>query len=519
MSAVDGPVALADQPGEGLVLPSAPTDDEKMSYAWRSLPYLASAITVSALCIIIAQAWLEARYLIALPFAFYTLSYLIYQALSIPVNFGGRSFDRAAHELRVMTWKPRSYPDVDVFLPVCGEPLAVLRNTWEGVAAMRETYQGKLRPYVLDDGWSDEARSLARAFRFSYIRRPERSHKKAGNLRYAFARTGGEHIVIFDADFRTRPDFLAETLPYLDDPTIGIVQTPQFFRALPSQTWVEQAASATLEVFYRSVQQARDRFGSALCVGSNAVYRRKALEPSGGCFLIPYAEDSHTGLDARKHGYELKYLPIPLATGMCPDNVDAFMRQQYRWCNGATSLVWHGHIWRVPMPWKSRLPYIAGWMWNFTAALRTLMLPLVPVVLLAFLPGEIQLRNALLLIPAVITGTVLYPLWHNARWPLGSWPLAIAVGWAQALGLWDFARGTVMSWEPTRGPQDAPRRFRVCVAGWNGTLAVIWLALAAWRITETGASRFAIIVFFAVVNFVITARVIFPGTRRTEGLR
>ena len=95
MSAVDGPVALADQPGEGLVLPSAPTDDEKMSYAWRSLPYLASAITVSALCIIIAQAWLEARYLIALPFAFYTLSYLIYQALSIPVNFGGR-FSRSA---------------------------------------------------------------------------------------------------------------------------------------------------------------------------------------------------------------------------------------------------------------------------------------------------------------------------------------------------------------------------------------------------------------------------------------
>lgn len=519
MSGVNGPVALAGQPGEGIVLPTAPTDEEKVSYAWRSLPYLAVAITVSALCVITAQAWMEVRYLVALPFALYTLAYLVYQVLSIPVNFGGRSFDLAAHELRVMTWRPGYYPDVDVFLPVCGESAAVLRNTWEGVAEIREAYWGKLRPYVLDDGWSDEARSLAQEFRFGYIRRPERIHKKAGNLRHAFARTGGEHIVIFDADFRPRPDFLAETLPYLDDPTIGIVQTPQYFRVSPGQTWVEKAAAATLEVFYRSVQQARDRFGSALCVGSNAVYRRRALQPSEGCFLIPYAEDSHTGLDARKHGYDLKYLPVPLATGVCPDNVDAFMRQQYRWCNGATSLLWHGHMWRVAMPWKSRLPYVSGWLWNFTTALRTLVLPLVPVTLLAFLPEEIQLRNAILLIPTVITGAVLYPLWHNTRWPLGAWPLAIAVGWAQILGLWDFARGKVMSWEPTRGPRDAPRRFRKCVAGWNGTLALLWLALAVWRIAETGSPRFVVITSFAVVNLVITGRVIFPGTRRTEGIR
>ena len=48
-----------------------------------------------------------------------------------------------------------------------------------------------------------------------------------------------EHIVIFDADFRPRPDFLAETLPYMDDLSIGIVQTPQYFRVEQSQTWVE----------------------------------------------------------------------------------------------------------------------------------------------------------------------------------------------------------------------------------------------------------------------------------------
>jgi cellulose synthase (UDP-forming) len=274
---------------------------------------------------------------------------------------------------------------------------------------------------------------------------------------------------------------------------------------------VERAAGATLEVFYRAVQVSRDRFGSALCVGSNAVYRRAALRPEGGFTLIPYAEDSHTGLDVRSHGYRLRYLPVPLAAGVCPATIDLFMRQQYRWCCGATSLIWTRHMWQVPMPVRARLPYLAGWLWNLTTALRTLILPLIPITLLTLFPAEIALRNTLLLIPAVITGTILYPLWHNARWPLGTWPLAIAVGWAQALALWDYARGKVMSWQPSRGPGDATSRGRKAVLAWNGPLALAWLGLAFWRMWQTGSARFALVAFFGIVNLVVIGRIIFPG--------
>lgn len=494
-----------------LVLPATPNGIEKNSYAWRSLPYLTTALTVSSLCIVTAQLWLEAKYVIALPFAGCTLLYFAYQVVSLPVNFGGHSFDLKAHDLLVAYWSPRRFPSVDIYLPICGEPIEVLCNTWEGVLELLHAYPGEAQAYVLDDGGSDEAGNQASRFGFTYIRRPVHVHKKSGNLNYAFCRTSGEHVVIFDADFRPRPDFLAETLPYMDDPAVGIVQTPQFFRSHPDQTWVERAAGATLEIFYRAVQVSRNRFGSALCVGSNAVYRRRALEPNGGFTVIPYAEDSHTGLDMRYHGYQLVYVPIVLAAGVCPSTIDAFMRQQYRWCCGATSLIWTAHMWRVPMPWRSRLPYIAGWLWNLTTAMRTLVIPLIPVVVLAFLPGEVLLRNAILLLPAVVVGTVLYPLWHNVRWTAGIWPLAIAVGWAQALALWDYARGKVMSWEPSRGPKDATRRFRSAVTTWNGSLAVAWLGLSAWRIAETGSMRFAAVATFGLVNAATIARIIFPG--------
>jgi len=494
-------------------LPHAPDDDEKYSYAWRSLPYLTIALVMSCFCVILAQAWLEVRNPLFLPLGVYTLTFTAYQAISLPVNFTGRGFDLDAHRARVAAWRPRGYPSVDIFLPICGEPLDVLCNTWAGVAEVIASYPGQASAFVLDDGPGDEdLPGTVTGFGFIYVRRPNVGyHKKSGNLGYAYRRTRGDHIVIFDADFRPRRDFLAETLPYLDDETVGLVQVPQYFRVSKRQSWVEQAAGATLEVFYRAVQVSRDRFGSALCVGSNAVYRRAGLVAAGGFTEIPYAEDSHTGLDMRYAGYRLVYLPLVLAAGVCPSQVDTFMRQQYRWCCGATSLIWTHHLWRVPMPWRARLPYIAGWLWNLTTALRTLFLPLVPVGLLALMPQEIQLRNAVLLIPAVITGTILYPLWHNTRWTIHIWPLAVAVGWAQALAIWDFARGKVMSWDPSRGPKDATRRFRKAVCVWNGTLALLWLLLALWRIDQTHSVRFAVVTLFGIVNLATIVRVVLPG--------
>lgn len=97
----------------------------------------------------------------------------------------------------------------------------------------------------------------------SDIRRENRPElRKAGNLRWAFARTSGEMMVIFDADFCPRPEFLRETTPYFTDPRIAIVQTPQFFRHREEQTWVEKGAGATQELFYRLVQARRNNCNS-----------------------------------------------------------------------------------------------------------------------------------------------------------------------------------------------------------------------------------------------------------------
>jgi cellulose synthase (UDP-forming) len=318
-------------------------------------------------------------------------------------------------------------------------------------------------------------------------------------------------VVILDADFAPRPDFLTETLPYLDDPTVAIVQTPQFFREDARQTWVENAAGAVQEVFYRSIQVARNRFDAAICVGTSAVYRRLALEPHGGPTLIPYAEDVHTGLDVRRAGWSLVYLPVVLSTGICPDNLDAFVRQQYRWCSGNVGIVFSQRFWSVPMSIPARLSYISGFCYYAYTGLLTFVGPLIPIVMLAFLPRQLELRNFIILVPAMVTGFLLYPLWHRGKYGPATWSLGVARGWAHAFAIWDGARGRAMGWHPTRTPGSSLPRFRLGVTWWSGSAALLWFVLAVWRTVTQDSSRFAVLVLFGIVNLLVVGRVIIAG--------
>jgi cellulose synthase (UDP-forming) len=508
--------AVAESPHRGpcSALAPPPDDNEKVSYVDRNLLYLTITLVLSASCLIYSQLRFELHSPATWPFIAFTATYILYQAISLPVNFTGHGFDLAAHQARVQAWRPAEYPSVDIFLPVCGEPIDMLRNTWSAVFELIAAYPGAAQAYVLDDGPCDEAPSLSESFGFCYIRRPNlREYKKSGNLRYAFARTKGEFLVIFDADFAPRSDFLAETLPYLDDPAIAIVQTPQFFRESAAQTWIENSAGAIQEVFYRSIQVARDRFDAAICVGTSAVYRRAALEPQGGPTLIPYAEDVHTGLDVRRVGWSMVYLPILLSTGICPNNLDAFVRQQYRWCTGNAGIVFSRRLWTIPMSIPARLTYISGFFYYAYTGLLTFFGPILPIVMLAFLPGQVRLRNFVVLGPAMVSGLVLYPLWHRSTYGPSVWPLGIARGWAHVFSIWDSATGKTMSWHPSRTPGSALRRFRIWVTAWSGGTALLWAVLAIWRTVAMGSPQFAILVFFGLLNLAVVGRVILPGGR------
>ena len=499
--------------GQPTVLPVPPSGKEKYSYVRRHswILTLSTVLTFPPLVFSQVRLFMDSPwFLLYAPFmALGTLTFLV----SLLADGIGRGFDLAEHRKIVASWLPLWYPSVDVFLPTYGEPIELLRNSWTYVAALRSAYNGKLTPYALDDAASPEVKRLAREFGFAYATRPNRGwYKKSGNLRYGFEISNGEFILLLDADFAPRVDLLDETLPYFAlFPEIGIVQTPQYFHVVDQQTWVERGAGAIQELFYRSIQTTRARKEGAICVGSCAVYRRAALEQNAGMSLAEHSEDLHTGFDLYRLGWRLRYLPIALSTGNCPDNIMAFMNQQYRWCSGTMSLLRDGKFWRTRLPMYSRLCYLAGLAGYAYTAVFTFIAPGLAIGMLAFAPGFLLLKNMMYVAPVLFYAGVIYPMWHRSPYRLEAWSVRVLSGWAHVFALWDMLRGRLRGWQPsgTGGRrQDGRRRLWTGLIGWSLASSALWVTLALWRMMTMDAYNVFLTFVLGVFQLVVVGRIL-----------
>jgi cellulose synthase (UDP-forming) len=515
--------AASRSPGNLGLLPQPPDDREKYSYIERHLWVLTCCSFVSFGCLTLAQLRLvhSARWMsVYLPFLLFTI---LYYLASLSVNAFSRDFDLRAHRRLRWSWRPAVYPTVDIFLPVCGEPLEVLHNTWTHVAKMARHYQGEVTPYVLDDVGSGAVAAMAANFGFAYGTRPNRGwFKKAGNLHYGFTLSSGEYVLILDADFAPRHDLLEELLPYMEsDPKVGIVQSPQYFRVLDQQNWIERGAGAVQELFYRSVQVSRQRSDGAICVGTCAVYRRAALRQNGGPTLIEHSEDVHTGFDLRRLGWDLRYVPIALSTGICPDTASAYQIQQYRWCSGSMSLLTSKKFWKAKLRLRSRLCYLSGFFYYLHTALFTFVAPLIPITLLLVRPQTLRLENMPLLVPSLVYTALIFPMWHKCPYRLEAWAARMTYGWAHAFAILDSLRRRRMAWQPTgssaRRNVDKTRRFWVGVAVWGGGSALVWVGAAMWRMATMYPPDFALVLSSGLFYAVIVGRILVQPPKEQVG--
>jgi cellulose synthase (UDP-forming) len=357
------------------------------------------------------------------------IAYIVfYNILSKIIQLYYKKFDLGYHHSLKLAWaKKEQFPTVDIFLPVCGEPIDVLLNTWDGVLKLTKQYPGATTVYVLDDKAHETVKSQANRFGFTYFARPNLGHmKKAGNLKYAFDRTSGEMVVILDADFRPEANFLEELLPYFSKlntrdkgEKVGIVQSPQSFiltKKLAKENPMAYGAANIQEYFYRFIQPARQTFGDgAICVGSNAIYRRSALIEINGTAQMEHSEDVWTGFRLIAKGWKLLYVPLCVAFGDCPDNAHSFYKQQSRWCSGSMSLMMSKEFWVAKVPWFTKLCFISG----FTFYISTIMYLLLPLIsLINIFYGTFGIEPWLYSIVAISTlnavvqlHTHIYPKW------------------------------------------------------------------------------------------------------------
>ncbi len=225
-------------------------------------------------------------------------------------------------------------PTVDILIPTYNEPAFILQRTMIGCQAIDYPYK---TVYLLDDTHRPEIQELAAELGCNYRTRPDNRHAKAGNLNYAFPRTTGELLVVFDADFVPTRNFLTRTVGFFQDSQVALVQTPQTFYnpdPIARNLGLEDVLTPEEEVFYRQIQPIRDGAGSVICSGTSFVIRRSALEATGGFVTDSLSEDYFTGIRISAQGYRMVYLDEKLSAGLAAENMASHALQRLRWAQG-----------------------------------------------------------------------------------------------------------------------------------------------------------------------------------------
>ena len=471
-----------------MYLPTPPNVSQKYLYVKQNKFVLYVLGIFSAVALVVGAFLFSFSFAAYLPFAVFILMYL---GFSYWVGVAGGAFNFCRH-LEIISTKAHE-PTVDVFLPCCGEDIQILKNTYEHVALL-EYPKDKIKVYVLDDKGSEQVEQLSSSFGFNYISRPDKGVlKKAGNIRYSFERTTGEYILILDADFAPRPDMFREMLPYFkDDPKVAIVQSPQFFEIVKDAIWIQNGAAYVQELFYRLIQVNRSKWNASICVGTCAVYSRKALEPHGGTAAIAYSEDLHTGFQAVLDGYKIEYIPINLSKGVCPDNLQAFVNQQYRWCTGSLSLLLSKKFWNVRLGAGARICYLSGMLYYVSTAIGVILVPVPSILMTWFFPAGVFWYNTLFAIPSFTYGVCIQAMWSKNEWGFYTLKSRQVSYWTHVVAIYDKLKNQTAEWVATgdlsakTSKSKTITRVKTLMIFWPSFTCLVYLAGLVFHYKEYG---------------------------------
>ena len=258
--------------------------------------------------------------------------------------FMSRTVDRK-HDATLHANSPLHSSPTDVFVASYNESRDILERTLVGALALNHP---DLRVWLLDDGARPWARELAESLGCMYISRHKGKHAKAGNINNAMqaatrpsddpAGRAPHFLLLLDADFVPHRTLLARVLGLFDDPTVGIVQTPQhFFNPDPVQSnllctavWPDEQ-----RFFFNCLLPSKDAWGAAFCCGTSAVFRVQAFLTAGGMATETVTEDMLTTFKFEEFGYRTIFLNERLSLGLAPESLVDFIGQRARWCLGA----------------------------------------------------------------------------------------------------------------------------------------------------------------------------------------
>ncbi len=254
-------------------------------------------------------------------------------------------------------------PVVTVQLPMFNE-MYVVERLLEATANI-DYPRDKLEIQVLDDS-TDETQEICkrkvaelveRGLDAKYIHREDRQGFKAGALEHGLQLARGEFVLVFDADFVPRPDILKETIHFFTDDEVGMVQV-RWEHLNRDYSALTKVQSVMLDGHFIIEHTARHRSGRFFNFnGTAGIWRRAAIETSGGWQHDTLTEDMDLSYRAQLKGWKFVYLPHIVSPAEVPVEMNSFKSQQFRWAKGSIQVARKilPTIMRSDVPWTVKM--------------------------------------------------------------------------------------------------------------------------------------------------------------------
>jgi cellulose synthase/poly-beta-1,6-N-acetylglucosamine synthase-like glycosyltransferase len=301
----------------------------------------------------------------------WTVLVLYFSILSVLALYGAYRVKQVVDFWRYRRVAPRpkalfgegELPRVTVQLPLFNE-MYVVERLLAAVAAL-DYPRERLEVQVLDDS-TDETREVARraveryrreGLDITHVHREDRTGFKAGALENGLRTAKGELVAIFDADFVPRPDALRKLVHFFTDPLVGCAQM-RWSHINGSYNLLTRLQTILLDGHFVVEQTVRNRTGGFFNFnGTAGLWRRRAIELSGGWQHDTLTEDTDLSFRAQLMGWRFVYLLDEDAPSEVPVEINAFKAQQRRWAKGVAevALKLYPRILRANLPARVKL--------------------------------------------------------------------------------------------------------------------------------------------------------------------
>src|SRR3990167_9038979 len=230
---------------------------------------------------------------------------------------------------------------VSIHIPSFNEPADLLKNTLKHLSLLKyKNYE----VIVVDNNTVDEAvwkpvekycRELGNNFKFFHIDKLEGF--KAGALNFALNETSAEaeFVVVIDADYEIKPQFLNEALSYFVD-DVAFVQFPQAYQNI---TGVNKGIAVEYEHFFKIYMKMANYFNCVPSTGTLVIFQRNVLNEIGFYDRKCLTEDAEIGTRLIEAGRRGIYVDKVMGRGLMPYDIEAYKKQKSRWACGNAQIL------------------------------------------------------------------------------------------------------------------------------------------------------------------------------------